>query len=127
MTGTNADYTIAITPHGKGMRAEVAGTSSLPATVDYWRRIAAWARGHDARTLLLVDRLVGTPLTEADWLHLVTSMGGEGLEKLRIAHVKPQGLQEVEFCEIFARDSGIEARVFENETLAEVWLRYGEQ
>ena len=127
MTATGDDYTITITPHGEGMRADVAGTSSMRATMDYWRRIAAWAREHDAGTLLLVDRLVGAPLTEADWLHLVTSMRGEGLEKLRIAHVKPQGLQEVEFCEIFARDSGIEARVFENETLAEVWLRYGEQ
>ena len=122
-----ADYTIEIAPHGSGMRAEVAGKSSIAATVGYWREIARWARKHDACTLLLVDRLVGPPLTEADWLHLVTGMQGEGLEKLRIAHVKPLGLQEVEFCEIFARDAGIEARVFENETLAEVWLRYGAQ
>ncbi|GAA3919912.1 hypothetical protein [Luteimonas lutimaris] len=121
------DYTIRITPHGDGMRAEVEGTSCMAATVAYWREIAGWARRHDARTLLLVDRLKGTPLTEAEWLRLVTSMHGEGLEKLRIAHVKPLGLGEVEFCEIFARDSGIEARVFENETLAEVWLRYGER
>jgi len=122
-----ADYTIEISPHGSGMRAEVEGKSTLEATVGYWREIAGWARKHGGNTLLLVDRLAGPPLKEADWLHLVTSMQGEGLEKLRIAHVKPLGLQEVEFCEIFARDAGIEARVFENETLAEVWLRYGEQ
>jgi len=120
------DYTLRITPHGAGMRAEVEGVAGMAGTLAYWREIADWGRRHGARTLLLVDRLAGAPLTEADWLRLVTSMHGEGLEKLRIAHVKPLGLQEVEFCEIFARDSGIEARVFENETLAEVWLRYGE-
>src|SRR3546814_19439882 len=54
-------------------------------------------------------------------------MQGEGLEKLRIAHVKPLGLQKVEFCEIFARDAGIEATVFQNESLADIWLQYGER
>ena len=122
-----ADYTIEIAPHGNGMRAVVEGVSSVEATMGYWREIAGWARKHGAGTLLLVDRLVGPALGEADWLHLVTGMQGEGLEKLRIAHVKPLGLQGVEFCEIFARDAGIEARVFENETLADVWLRYGER
>ena len=50
----------------------------------------------------------------------------EGLQRLRIAHVKPAGLQAIEYCEIFAREAGIEAKVFEHEALAEIWLRYGE-
>ncbi len=127
MAKDQAGYRIEITPHGAGLRAEVEGESSTAAAIGYWREIARWAREHGAGSLLLVDRLVGEPLTETDWLHLVTSMQGEGLEKLRIAHVRPLGLQEVEFCEIFARDAGIEARVFENETLADVWLRFGER
>jgi len=122
-----AGYTIEITAHGSGMRAEVAGGSSVEAALGYWREIARWARERGADSLLLVDRLEGDPLTEADWLDLVTGMQGEGLEKLRIAHVRPLGLHDVEFCEIFARDAGIEARVFENETLANVWLRFGER
>lgn len=120
-------YTIAFAKHQSGLRAHVTGQSSLETTIGYWREIAREARQHDARWLLLIDELRGDPLGESDWLLLVTSMQGEGLEKLRIAHVKPAGLQKVEFCEIFARDAGIEAHVFENETLAEIWLQYGER
>jgi hypothetical protein len=120
-------YRIEITPHGGGLRAHVTGESNLEATRGYWRKIAKAARERGADSLLLVDELTGRPLEESDWLALVTSLQGEGLQKLRIAHVKPQGLQQVEFCEIFARDAGIEARVFENETLADIWLRFGER
>src|SRR5690349_13789948 len=120
-------YELAVTPNGNGIRAEVRGDSNVATTLAYWREIATQARERDAGSLLLVDTMTGPPLEETDWLHVVTSLRGEGLEKLRIAHVKPLGLQQVEFCEIFARDAGIEARVFENETLADIWLRYGER
>ena len=120
-------YRIEITPHGKGLRVHVAGEADVEDTRAYWREIAKAARERGAESLLLVDELAGQPLDESDWLSVVTSLQGEGLERLRIAHVKPLGLQQVEFCEIFARDSGIEARVFENETLADIWLRYGER
>ena len=120
-------YRIEVTPHGSGLRAHVAGESSLDATLGYWREIAKAARARGADSLLLVDELTGEPLQESDWLAVVTSLQGEGLQKMRIAHVKPQGLQQAEFCEIFARDAGIEARVFENETLADIWLRFGER
>jgi hypothetical protein len=128
MAASNDRYRLEITPHGSGgLRAYVAGESSLEATLGYWRAIAREARETGANSLLLVDELAGEPLGEADWLTLVASMQGEGLEKLRIAHVKPLGLQQVEFCEIFARDAGIEAKVFENESLADIWLQYGER
>ncbi|MGN7725432.1 hypothetical protein ACTJIL_06375 [Luteimonas sp. 22616] len=120
-------YRIGITPHGKSLRVHVAGEANVEATQAYWREIAKVARERGADSLLLIDELTGQPLDESDWLSVVTSLQGEGLERLRIAHVKPQGLQQVEFCEIFARDAGIEARVFENETLADIWLRYGER
>lgn len=120
-------YTIEIVPHGSGLRADVRGDANVATTMAYWRDIALWAREHGADSVLLVDTMTGQPLAEADWLRVVTSLQGEGLEKLRIAHVKPLGLQQVEFCEIFARDSGIEAKVFEDETLADIWLRYGER
>jgi hypothetical protein len=120
-------YRIEITPHGSGLRAYVVGESDLEGTRGYWREIAKAARERGADSLLLVDELTGRSLDESDWLDVVTSLQGEDLHKLRIAHVKPQGLQQVEFCEIFARDAGIEARVFENETLADIWLRFGER
>jgi len=51
--------------------------------------------------------------------------GGKGLENVRIAHVKPHGLQQIEYCELHAREVGFVARVFTREIEAELWLRYG--
>ena len=45
---------------------------------------------------------------------------------MRVAHVKPIGLQNIEYCEIHAREAGLDARVFTNEMEASLWLRYGE-
>src|SRR3546814_6177609 len=101
MAAANDRYRLEITSHGSGLRAHVVGESDLGVTLAYWRAIARRARECAADSLLLVDELIGEPLGEADWLTLVASMQGEGLEKLRIAHVKPLGLQKVEFCEIF--------------------------
>lgn len=120
-----ARYAIEFAPTSGGLRVHVRGESTPATALAYWRDIARAARERGASAVLLVDELAGEPLHESDWLRLVSSLQGEGLERLRIAHVKPAGLQKVEFCEIFARDAGIEARVFENEVLAGVWLRYG--
>src|SRR5690606_27960949 len=125
MAAVNDRYRLEIAQHGSGLRAHVGGEAGLGVTLDYWRAIARAARESGADSLLLVDELAGEPLDEADWLTLVARMHGEGLEELRIAHVKPLGLQKVEFCEIFARDAGIEAKVFESETMADIWLQYG--
>lgn len=120
------DLEMDITPIEGGLRVHVRGTETPENTLRYWTRIAE-AVGPDARYLLLIDELRGEPLTEGEWLRLVVAMKGTGIERLRIAHVKPLGLQQVEYCEIFARDAGIEAKVFEDETLAGIWLRYGER
>lgn len=121
------DYEIALSLRDGTLHARVSGNASVANTVACWRQIAGAAREHGADSLLLVDVMTGAALEEADWLQVVTSLRDEGLQKLRIAHVKPAGLQQVEFCEIFARDAGIEARVFENQTMAGIWLRYGER
>jgi len=41
--------------------------------------------------------------------------------------VRPSGLHALEYCEIFAREAGFTARVFQSEHEADVWLRYGER
>ena len=122
-----ADYSVDFALRDGVLHAHVTGVSSLEATIGYWREIAREARTRNAHLLLLIDDLRGKPLAESDWLQLVTALQNEGLQRLRIAHVKPAGLQAIEFCEIFARDAGIEAKVFEHEALAEIWLRYGER
>lgn len=104
------------------MRFHVRGHETFANTIMYWRAILEELQAGRFERLLLVDELKGTPLLEREWLELVVMMEGLGLDKVRIAHVKPNGLNEVEFCEIYARDSGIDARVFLHEHEAISWL-----
>ena len=108
------------------LRAEVVGESTLENTLAYWQAIVSEVRRHRPRCLLLVDELRGLPLGEAQWQRLVQVMRGSGLEGVRIAHVKPQGLQKLEYCELYAREAGFDAHVFDEELAAKFWLRYGD-
>lgn len=114
-------------PTRTGLRAKATGPGTFAATVDCWRAIAREVRERHPTTLLLIDETTGPALSAADWHALVVTMSGQGLEAVRIAHVKPFGLQGSEYCEIFAREAGFDARVFSNEATAELWLRYGSQ
>jgi hypothetical protein len=113
---------VEIRPIPDGLRVRVRGEESYENTLGYWREIARVAHADRARRILLVDELQGTPLTEAQWLQLVLSMADEGIAHMRIAHAKPSGMHEVEYCEVFARDAGIDARVFPSEDAAAAWL-----
>ena len=121
-TGDNA---VTFRPTRTGLRARATGRGTFEATIECWRLIAAEAMARHPRTVLLVDEMHGPPLRPGEWETLVDMMRNQGLEGVRIAHVKPFGLQGVEYCEIFAREAGFDARVFSDETTAELWLRYG--
>ena len=121
------DYRISFHGSGNALRVHVSGSSSFAATVAYWRAILVEVRARRPATLLLIDEMQGVPLTAGEWHTLVDATAGQGLDGVRIAHVKPLGLQSVEYCEIHAREAGLDARVFDNETVAELWLRYGSQ
>lgn len=108
------------------LRVEVEGESTLENTMAYWHAIEDEVRRAPVPAILLVDRLGGAVLTEEHWRRLVQALAGHGLEHVRIAHVKPHGLQQIEYCELFAREAGFHARVFDNEVTASLWLRYGE-
>jgi hypothetical protein len=108
------------------LRVHVTGESTLDNTLAYWHAIVAEVGSEPTDAILLVDELRGEPLMEVEWLSLVQHMEGHGLERVRIAHVRPRGLQQIEYCEIFAREAGFNARVFDDEHAAELWLRYGE-
>ena len=125
MTESDA-ISIAFSPSASSLRVVVRGAGNYANTLTYWRRIAAALREGGANSLLLVDETTGTPLSAEDWKRLVEDMRGEGLEQVRIAHVKPTGLQQIEHCELHAREAGLNARVFTNEREASLWLRYGE-
>ena len=111
--------------HPVGVRVEVSGPGTYANTVAYWRAIVEAVRERQSRALLLIDRSSGPALSEQEWKSLVDTLAGNGLERIRIAHVKPGGLQRVEYCELAAREAGYTARVFTDEAVASVWLRYG--
>jgi len=112
--------------HDDMLRAEVVGESTLENTLAYWQAIVSEVRREPQRCLLLIDELRGVPLGEAQWQRLVEVMRGSGLEGVRIAHVKPRGLQKLEYCELYAREAGFDAHVFDEELAAKFWLRYGD-
>ena len=124
---TDDPITITFAPEGGHLRAVVRGAGTYSNTLACWRTIAAVMRERRPRGLLLVDETTGEPLSAEQWKTLVDAMAGAGLEHVRIAHVKPLGLQHIEFCELFAREAGLDARVFTNEMEASLWLRYAER
>ena len=113
--------------HPAGLRAHVTGESNLANTLAYWQAIVAEVRRHRPRGLLVLDEMHGTPLEAAEWKQLVDAIPREVMGPVRVAHVRPSGLRELEYCEIFAREAGFTARVFQSEHEADVWLRYGER
>ncbi|WP_162313854.1 hypothetical protein [Pseudoxanthomonas yeongjuensis] len=122
---TQASFEIAFSAHPVGLKARVEGQGSLENTLAYWQAIVVELEARPAPALLLIDETRGDPLPEQDWQQLVEAMKGKGLDGLRIAHVKPLGLQSVEYCELFALEAGMRARVFSSEDEAITWLRYG--
>jgi hypothetical protein len=113
---------VEISRHRLGLRVHVRGEETFENTVAYWRSIIDKLDGVSGCGLLLIDELQGTPLSEPQWLDLIVSMEGSRLRRFRIAHVRPGGLRDVEYCELFARDADYDARVFVDEASAELWL-----
>lgn len=106
------------------LHVHVTGTASFASALAYWQAIAEAIEARPARMLLLIDELRGPAMTEAEWKRLVADVGPR-LGQLRIAHVKPHGLDTVEYCVLSAMGAGLDARVFEDERMANLWLRYG--
>jgi hypothetical protein len=120
-------FAIRFSKHPAGLRAEVSGEQSLENTVAYWTQLLVEVQRSGPRAILLIDELQGPPLSAEQWHGLVEQMRGRGLEQVRIAHVKPRGLQLVEHCEIYAHEAGLDSRVFSDEIQADLWLRHGER
>lgn len=118
---------VSMTREAGTLRVLVQGTASLEATHAYWRAIIEEADRDRPAYLLLIDELRGPALGAAEWQSLVDVLVGSSLANVRIAHVKPHGLDEIEHCELSARQVGFEARVFVDERAARLWLRYGER
>lgn len=120
-----ASFQIVFSTHPFGLKARVRGEATFESTVAYWYAIVAELDKRPSAGLLLIDEMTGAPLSEEHWRQLVEMMKGGPLERLRIAHVKPMGLERIEYCEIFALEAGMHARVFTDEVEAVMWLRHG--
>jgi len=109
---------------GDILHVHVRGEGTFANALTYWHAIADAIDMQPAQALLLVDESTGPALTAAEWVRLVGDVGPR-LGRVRIAHVKPQGLDTVEYCVLAAMGAGLDARVFEDARMASLWLRYG--
>ena len=121
----DGDLSLALRRQGEELQVRVAGPNTRGNTFGYWRAIAEAIEARPAGLLLLVDELVGPALPAQDWRELVAEIGPR-LGRLRVAHVKPRGVDTVEYCMLSALDSGLEAQVFADVRAASLWLRYGD-
>ncbi len=121
----DGDLSLALRRQGEELQVRVAGPNTRGNTFGYWRAIAEAIEARPAGLLLLVDELVGPALPAQDWRELVAEIGPR-LGRLRVAHVKPRGVDTVEHCMLSALDSGLEAQVFADVRAASLWLRYGD-
>ena len=132
MTGFPAanPFDIVFTHTDYGLRAHVTGINgTLETTLAYWRRVAEEVRRVRPSGVLVVDDMGGDPPPPEQLLTFVLSMKGEGMEDVRIAYVERDAAQipQVELAGLMAYEHGFNARVFDREESAVVWIRYGER
>lgn len=122
-------YQLEFRDRGDYLRAQVDGPKdSLEICIAYWKEIAAECERRGTPKLLVIDRLLGEPVTAEELAQLIELMRGSFLERVRIAFHEStiSHLPLVERAELTARELGFTVRVFADEQEAELWLRYGE-
>ena len=116
------EFLMDFTQDGRVLRARVIGIRTLDSTVGYWQVIVEELERRQSSGLLLVDQLEGEELSASEWRTLVAKMHGRGLNNVRIAHVKSFSLDQIDYCERYAKAAGLVARVFRHEARARRWL-----
>ncbi len=106
---------------------EVAAEANLEATREYWLHIVDKVSACGASALLVLDTLPGEVMNDADLLRFFDSVGGLGLERIRVAYVEGRldQVPRIEYVEQLALERGFQVRMFANEPEARLWLRYG--
>lgn len=111
------------------LRARVVGghDTSLAVSREYWLRILQEVRASGASQLLVLDRMQGEVMGDDDLHRFFDAMVGQGLEGVRVAYVEGRADQipHIERAELMAREQGYDARVFNDQNDAMVWLRHG--
>ena len=112
------------------LRAHVTGwVDTYEATLAFFRKIAVELRKVDVRRVLIVDETRGVVPTPDELERLALALKGEGFDGKRNAYVDvaATAIARIEAGEIRARAHGYRFRVFDNEHLARIWLRYGRE
>ena len=118
---TQADY---------GLRAHVTGTNgTLETTLAYWPLHRRGSASDPAARRAGGGRHGRRPPLPEQLLTFVLSMKGEGMEGEHIAYVERDAAQfpRVELAGFIAYEHGFNARIFDREEAAVVWMRYGER
>ena len=125
-----AGYCIELEYEAPLLRARVTGghDTSLPVSREYWLRILEEVRICGASQLLVLDGMQGEVMDNEDLRRFFDAIEGKGLEQVRLAYVEGRADQipRAEYAELMARERGYDARSFNNESDAVVWLRHGE-
>ena len=126
-----AGYRLELEYEAPLLRARVTGglDTSLSVSREYWLRILQEVRVCGASQLLVLDGMQGEVMDDEDLRRFFDAIEGKGLDQVRLAYVEGRADQipRVEYAELLARERGYEARIFNNENDAVVWLRHGER
>jgi len=100
---------------------------TIAAAGSNWQLVLAECRTRHAGNLLLVDEIVGPPMTVDVLAQLIARFEGSGLEAIRIAFVElvTDHVPFMEHGQILAMEKGFQARVFSRMDMADRWLRFG--
>ncbi|MCX7555580.1 hypothetical protein OS187_01835 [Xanthomonadaceae bacterium JHOS43] len=124
-----AGFEIHFSLTGGVLRAQIEGLhDSFEISLAYWKEISEERRRCGAQRLLVIENLVedGRP---DELLELFENLVGLGFEGCKVAFVD-NGNEERsmhEYVAILAREHGILAAVFSEESAATIWLRHGEE
>lgn len=121
-------YRLEFRSFGKELQVAIRGEERVPENVlACWLQIASEVRLRNASRLLAINYVQGEPMQVEDMRGFFASMGGLGLERIRVAYVDMAGFKtpRMETAEILASEHGFSARVFDNRVAAEFWLRHG--
>ena len=92
-------------------------------------QVADAMRRFGTHKVLVVDHTHGVVPDESEMRQLMSAMGGQGYENVRLAYVDARGtaISRMEVGEILGRERGYECRVFDSQQRARIWLNYGSE
>lgn len=121
----NASYSVLLSRNGHELHACVRGERTFASTIACWEDILGHVLSWSPRVLFLCDEMHGADLSADEWHEIVQTKLRVALQGVRVAHVKPAGLASIEYCERFACEAGLDARVFADTGAAHAWLHSG--